>query len=398
MSLLLNYNTPVISKDQKIWVVHPGKGRRLLKQFRESNKIYLELPDTAFTSEVNSLTYNSYMKKKAVKDLVRKNANRALESKNLFSSSENVSLPGLDLLGGLERYDSKPPLNPELQKQFGPTVGLLGRFFIQMKEGDLVLVPGRGGSRSSVLCGLVTSGISETNTVPLAKFGNRKAQARNVKWIYNIERRDQLSDGVFRKLSRPPAVQEITEENDKLTVYEAVFENFIVGDTSRALVFARDYDGRDPTALHPLNVLSKALLAAAHCRDVGKLDELANATDVADFAQKFYDPSLLENYTLSFSSPGQTGIFPRKPQHGLIVSAMIAMTLASPGLSGCAGQSIQSTNTTSIGNQSSDDTDQAIQELLDTMSPKFRTQLDDLAKSADKQLRLETPIKVTEID
>lgn len=149
MTVTLKFNTPVIPRTKRMWVVRPGSGYRLHKDFLENSRIYLEMPDLVLDETVNDLGYGSYVSNPSVKDLIRRNAHRTLVSQNLYRG-QTLDVPGIYLLGNFADTPPKPPANPRLSKQFGATVGNLGRFIVQMDIGDYIVVPGRGGTRAAV--------------------------------------------------------------------------------------------------------------------------------------------------------------------------------------------------------------------------------------------------------
>lgn len=185
-------------------------------------------------------------------------------------------------------------------------------------------------------------------------------------------------------------MSEVTSLDTKIDFYDSVFENYVVGDRSRSLIFARKYSGKDPTALDEMNLLNKFYLAAVHCVTVGRIDELKNVRTVAEFVQRNYTEELLLNYTQNYSSPGQTGLYGRNPIHTLAVSGLFALA-SSFSLSSCMSQDVAVAES-----ESSDEKEDAahIQSvILQTINPDLARDSDEKFNIANEKLALETPIE-----
>lgn len=389
MAVVVELNTKVIDKNQNIWVIFPGRGRKYFNRFYDEKKIFLDLPGTLFDERVNEISMSQY-RKQEVKDYVRKNVVRSLKIQEWTRETETEIFP---TNAPSKNLDDFPTRFPEEPKNFGSIVSTAGKFFIGMKHGDLVLVPGKGGAFSSVHFGELRGGFSPTNSVRLPKFREERAQARNVNWLGVDASRVDFSRDVYGYLTRPPAIHQISDPKAKLEVYGTAYKNYIVGDKSRALVFAKEYDGKDPTAVNPVNDAVKFLVAVYNCHAQQNAHELQKITDIKAFSEKYYNPDLLDNYTLDFHSPGQYGIYPREAALSLFLSTTMALS-SGIGLSSCHGETIKLENNMSDQIKGAEEYEPHINELIQTLSPEAKQQVDELSNEAKAQIGLTTPLVV----
>lgn len=389
MEISIDLRAKVIDSEQKIWIVFPGTGRRFLTQFMRQNIMFLDLPGTQFTAE-NALLPMSAYRRKSVKDIVRSNItfshvlSRAIIEDEIGYATQTIDRE-------LGNYVYRPE---ELGNKYNVMVGSAAKFFIGMKKGDLVLIPGKGGAFSNVHIAEISSDFDPADRTFLPKYRREPIQLRRIRVLPQTATRRDFSDSVYKKLSRPPAVQWITLEDDLKSVYDIAYGNYVFGDSSRALIYANDYDGKDPTAINDFNDVTKFLIAAYNCYLQGNADALRNATDIQAFSNDYFDRDLVNNYTLDFHSPGQFGLYPSRREIAAFLTGITALSLAT-GLSGCIGQKVSITNSLEKDPEYSECVEDAVDFLVENISRECAIQTDQKTNSAKADIGISTPAQVT---
>ncbi|MEQ9518047.1 MAG: hypothetical protein RLN89_01270, partial [Parvibaculum sp.] len=121
-------STKVVDLGTSIWVVHPGRSRRFFNHFYEHNVLFLELPGL-------NISLEALKKTETVRQHIR------------------MSLAFMEYYGGRSREGKKvPSANPRSYDgsagdgQLASLVGSARKLFAVAKRGDLVIVPGKGGT------------------------------------------------------------------------------------------------------------------------------------------------------------------------------------------------------------------------------------------------------------
>lgn len=389
MAISIDLRAKVIDPEQKVWIVFPGTGRRFLTQFMRQNIMFLDMPGTQFTAENGLLPMSAY-RRKSVKDIVRSNITLSHEL-SIKIIEDKIGYATQEIDRDLSNYVYRPE---ELGNKYNTMVGSAAKFFVGMKKGDLVLIPGKGGAFSNVHIAEVSTDFDPEDKTYLPKYRREPIQLRKIRVSPQTATRRDFSDSVYKKLSRPPAVQWITQEEDLKSVYDVAYENYVYGDSSRALIYAKDYDGKDPTAINDFNDVTKFLIAAYNCYLQGNTEALRNATDIQAFSNTYFDRDLVNNYTLDFHSPGQFGLYPSRREIAAFLTSITALSLAS-GLSGCMGEKVSITNSLEKDPEYSECVENAVDFLIENISSECASQTDKKTNNAKADIGISTPAQVT---
>lgn len=382
----IDFNTSIIPSSQKVWIVHPGRNRKFLNSFIERSRIYLDLP--ALQIDVENIDSFDIV---TARNHLRQNINRSLTYLDSIrprpGTIQSVFMP----TATLESF-GRPP--ERFYKSANSILTTTNRFFREMKRGDLVLIPGRGGVHSGMHAGLIADDVKNARLINIGEY-REKMLSRSISWIRHDLTRGQFSPEVYNKITKPPAIKPIHTSENKVNVYNQVFENYVYGDIARTLIFGRQYDGKDPTATNGVNEVIKFLVAAQRCIEIGEIDTLQNATSLKDIISKYHTPDLYENYTINFNSAGQLGPILKSKKVAITASAVLAVLVAAAtGVHVYNGGLIELTNTAIISGDDPSVYAPNVRELMDSFPKVVVDEMTQKITESNQSLGLETPLEV----
>jgi len=383
----IDFNTSIIPNDQNVWVVHPGRNRKFLNSFLERRKIYLDLPslqvDIGNISNFDFVDARNHLKLNINRSLTYLDSIRPKQGQvaSLFNAENELSSFKL------------PPLR--YYKSVNSVLSTANRFFLEMQKGDLIIVPGRGGMYSGIHAGVIEDDVSDATHITIGEY-DEKMLARSVKWIRHDLTRGQFSSAVYGKITKPPAIKSIHSDEDRVDVYNQVFENYVYGDVARTLIFGRKYDGKDPTATNGINEVIKFLVAAQNCIEMGEIETLKASTSLREIIDRYHSAELYENYTINFNSPGQLGPILKNKKFAITASAVLAV-LVSAGAGYDLindGGLINLANTAHITGEDPSIYAPNVNELMDSLPSTVVDEMTQKISESDESLGLETPMEV----
>jgi hypothetical protein len=327
----------------------------------------------------------------SAKKHLKQNINRSLTYIDSIRPRQGMARSVFNPTSTLNTF-KRPP--ERFYKSVNSILTVANRFFREMKRGDLVLIPGRGGVHSGMHAGLVADDVKDARLITIGEYGE-KMLSRSVSWIRHDLTRGQFSPEVYNKITKPPAIKSIHASENKVNVYNQVFENYVYGDVARTLIFGRKYDGKDPTATNGINEVIKFLVAAQNCIEKGEVNYLRNATSLQDVILKYHTPDFYENYTINFNSPGQLGPILKNKKFAITASAALAILVASAaGYHVYNGGVIDLINTAVISGDDPSIYEPNVNELMNSLPKVVVDEMTQKVTDSNQSLGLETPLEV----
>jgi hypothetical protein len=292
----------LVSEDVSIWLVYAGIRRRHLDEFRRSKTVFLETP--GFNANKNTFSdFDEVRQRLAMSDAIRR-----------WQLQKNGPRPS-------RRFANYQPPGPQSAdfKSFLAEAANIDRLFNEVKVGDLVLSPPLGHF-NPFLIGEITKEWEPDDAIGIPFFEDELVPVRRVRWLANHLSRRDFSNNLAKRLINRHAISEVdpafTEE-----ILRKVYPSFIWGDESKIDLFGTKYSGDDPIEILESAKLLKYAVAAAFAHDNGHFEEFQSlAYDEA--IRKFYDVNLVEQFGMTFNSPGK-------------FLAVIKSATASPKIAAC---------------------------------------------------------------
>lgn len=299
MSVLsVKLGVEVISDTKRMWLVHAGHQRRLLKSFEDTQRIFLELPGIGLNDRVLKDEQSLRQRIKYAE---------ALRSAGSLSDGQNTIRIG-DFDGSADRAISQ-------------AVRTVRHMFSDMQIGDLIVVP-TGGAYSPVRFGEIISEFSPDDRIRVDLYDFADVPARRVRWLERDRLKKDMPTDLVALLEKPPAVSELHRSDRTEKLFGYAYESYIKKGEGWSLISAPGYDGNDPQAIiapHQLIAFCVALYWAT--------EQKADLTGLSfeQIVNRFYTVKDIEDFGVSFASPGLLGFKTRNPKLAMFVTSMVAI-------------------------------------------------------------------------
>lgn len=297
-TLHVKLGVEVITEAKKIWLVHAGHQRRLLDEFERNQRIFLELPGIGLTERLLN-------DDKSLRQRIR--YAEALRSAGGLTDGQSTIRIG-DFDGAADRKISQ-------------AVRTVRHMFRDMRVGDLIVVP-TGGAYSPVRFGEITSDFSPDDRIRIDLYSFADVPSRRVKWLERDRLKKDMPTDLVDLLEKPPAVSEIHRSDRTEKMFGYAYESYIMKGEGWSLISAPGYDGNDPQAIiapHQLIAFCVALYWATE----KKADLSGLSFD--QIIERFYTVNDIEDFGVSFASPGLLGFKTRNPKLAMFVTGMVAI-------------------------------------------------------------------------
>lgn len=307
----IDVRTKVIGSETRILAVHAGVRRRYFSIFRDGNFVFLELPGFEGGPAVFDDT-------PVLRQHLR--ASEAIASFAVLDPSRSSRQPP-------ERRPSSYP-NDVGDAAFARFVGTV-RSLYTASVGDLVLVPSYGGQYGDVLIGEIQAPFSVRDRVPVERYNNELVPYRRVKWLPVHVLRRNLSVALSRRLENRTAATEINRAQFGREVFSIAYNNYSDQTISKLELTGNKYE--DPFDLVPVATLVRYFAAAyaaiegGHETDIGK-------SSIPELIEKYYSKELLQNFAVTFSSPGKVKVVGVGAGLGLFILAGLGVAMHSTSL------------------------------------------------------------------
>jgi hypothetical protein len=367
--------TKIVSQDTQIWVVFPGRSRRFLNTFLRRKVIFLETPGIKLRPSIanDKLKLRQHTRMSLAMAEYLRGATKRVPSRNPRTYSDDVFKDRADQV-----------LASNVRKMFG-----------KMKVGDLVVVPGK--VFEPVYFGEVGADFSADDTIFVERYGDEPIPCRKVRWLNAGVQRIEIPPYLQGYLSKPPAIARVQRSIDTEEFFRLAYPSVVLAEKSAVIMDGPLYDGKNPLATHEANFLVSYFISAFSAIEEEKLEEFSKL-DVKSAIEKFYDPELVQSFTQNFNSPGKFGLQALSAALAIFVSAGIAISLLNFTVSELAG-GIEVTNSVSAEDaQIASDAGVKLDYLFNALHKEQIEEINSLAKKAQENVGLETPVQVEKIE
>ena len=368
----IDLRTKIVDPAQQIWVVFPGRRRRFFEEFKETSRLFLELPGLGLSNALRE--DGSFDDHELLKRVKRSMSYGTYEDSLRAGNPIEVPADQLNQYH-VDREDGR------VRTMFGCVNGL----FQRMKAGDLVVVPGKG-AYGEVLFGEVEGNFSRDDNIQFGRFGDHSINTRRVRWIKNISERRELPRHIARHLERPPAVHQIQRSLKNDRVFGVAYESYMTHATAETIIRAPEYSGKNPLETLSFQRLLAALTAVYFAKQEGIDPAQIEEMTLDSFTNRYLPDEAFLEYQFSFASPGFVRARPRLVSLAVFLTAAVPLALA--GINNMAdGESIFVTNS---AGELSPEIEQDVRESLEfmkaTMAHRQTQEIDSMAEQSKEQL------------
>lgn len=261
-----------VAPDVKVFVVHPGEGKKYFDFFYRSNIVFLNIPGMDLC--INDFGNNELLRKKLRRTI------SIIDGKEIFP---------------IETYSGEA-------KGISPLFGSFSALYARAKIGDLIIVPSRGYFEP-FLIGEIISDYNDEDVI-IIHSDEYKTPYRKVRWLRIDINKKRVSEALATQMINRKAVIEINDEDLIKEVLGLAYGKYTYKNTSKSYLSGSNYNSTN------LEGIIDTLTA---------INMLAKKLNVADTLE----------IKINFNSPGGIGLISK----GKI--AIFIAGLASTCLSGC---------------------------------------------------------------
>ncbi len=369
---VIDLATKIISPEKKIWLVHPGNGRRYYDFFYRNKMVFLLMPGL----NLKETSFGSVEK-------IRQHIRMANALRKYSSSDTNDTPPSRNI----NTYSS------DSGNDVNSAVGNVISLYQTAQPGDLVVVTGYG-QYSRVLMGEITTEFDPTERIELeGKFSYADVQYRKVKWISTKYQRRDFEEELAKRLVNRKACVQLNRDAMSEQLYRYAYLSYILGNKSKVEFEGPDYSGTNPLELYPSVRLVSYFAAAYAAIQDDRMDEF-KALSISAAINEFYDPSLMENFMQEFNSPGKFEMFAKASVMALFITIGVAAATSDISFAEFA-QNLSVTNSKDSGADA--DLDSAAEKfdfLMNSLGNDKLNELDELGQESTDTIGLKSPAKV----
>ncbi|MER9654393.1 hypothetical protein NKJ26_12870 [Mesorhizobium sp. M0152] len=304
MSIIVDPAIRILPDNHRIFVLHPGEGKRFYGDFQASDSVFLDLPGISFPTapDLNDTSLR----------------NKLRMARRIGIWRRRGSNP-----------DDKPSRNPDDYAVTTVTVDAprfvheVHDLYTEAKAGDLIIVPGKGYG-STVFFGEVMNDFDPDFTVTSHRYPDETIPARKVKWLPVNLSKQQFNRRLIRLMQNRQAIIQVTREDDRREIYTHAYGDYVWKESSGNLIRVTkdDIDLNDLNkAVDLTNFFASQYLALKN----GEL-ELFLAMGFHEAIDKYYDKTYFGGVNVEIHSPGYFGRPMKKAAMAGYVSAMLALS------------------------------------------------------------------------
>ena len=299
--VLFDIATKIVTKDQQIWSLFPGIGRKFFGMFIEYSAIFLDTPGLRISSAVLQDD-----------DLLRQHVAMSHAWIKYYYDSER-DLPS-------NRPDDYPIIkNPS----FNAAVGNVRNVFIHMKPGDLVLVGGHS-LYDPILIGEISEPFDARKYVRYERYGNERIPLRAVNWLNTTLERRWLSQPLSKLLSNRRAVVTVEKNSFGEEVYRFAYGDYVSGAESRYIYKGPKYRNIATSAVPGIDLISY-FCAAFNAAEEDELAKFSNL-NIREAIDNYFEQDILYSFEIDFSSPGEYVLHAKRAVLPLLVAVLVSAT------------------------------------------------------------------------
>lgn len=304
MTLILDPAIRILPEAHKIFVLHPGQGKRFYRDFAQTSSVFLDLPGISFATPPD------------------------IKNEHLRNKLRMARRIGLWRRADSPRKDT-PSRNPDdyaLKNPSGDTprfVHEVHDLYTEAKAGDLIAIPGKGYD-SKVFFGEFANDFDPDFVVESGRYPDETIAARRVRWLPIEKAKREFGRRLIRLMQNRQAIIQISQETDRREVYTQVYGDYIWRESSGNLIRVTKQD----IDLHDLNKaveLTNFFAAQYIALKRGELEQFLKL-EFHDAIDTYYDRSLFGGVNVEIHSPGWIGRPMRNAVMASYVSAMLALS------------------------------------------------------------------------
>jgi hypothetical protein len=305
MPIIVDPEIRILPDNHKIFILHPGSGKRFYADFRDSESVFLDIPGIKFTHSPSSDNP---------------------ELRNLLRMSRKIA--------NWKRNGEKgepPSRNPDTYSVANPSTQIpklahaIFDLYHEAQPGDLVIVPGRGYN-STVYIGEFVGSFDPEFTVQSIRYSAESIPARRVRWLPADMAKSQFNRRLIRLMQNRQAIIQINEDSEHRAIYNIAYGDYIWKESSGSLIRVTE-DEIDLNDLNKAVDLTNYFAAQYLALKKGELSEFLTL-DFHVAIETYYDKNYFGGVSVEIHSPGY---FNRRMKDVLLagyVSAMLALSAA----------------------------------------------------------------------
>jgi hypothetical protein len=299
--VLFDLATKIVTKDQQIWSIFPGIGRKFFGMFIEHGAVFLDTPGLRISSAV---LQND--------DLLRQHVAMSHAWIKYYYNPDR-DLPS-------NRPDDYPIIKIP---SFNAAVGNVRNVFIHMKPGDLVLVGGHS-LYDPILIGEIAEPFDARKYARYERYGNDRIPIRSVNWLQTGVERRWLSQPLSTLLSNRKAVVRVDKTAFGEEIYRFAYGDYISGTESRYIYKGPKYKNIALAAVPGIDLISY-FCAAFNAAELGELVQFAKQ-DIKKGTDDYFEQDVLYSFEIDFSSPGAYVLHAKRAVLPLLVAVLVSAT------------------------------------------------------------------------
>lgn len=302
MAIIVDPEIRILADNQKIFILHPGDGKRFYSDFIETNSVFLDLPGIQLAAEIDIDDEN-------FRDSLRMAKRISLWYR---SGSKKDAKPSREL----NDYKVKHP--SAKAPKFAHAIHNL---YMDAAPGDLIIIPGKG-YKSTVYIGEFIEEFDPKYFVMSHRYGIEKIPARKVRWLDVNIAKGQFNQRLIRLMQNRQAIIEVTKDSDKRDIYEFAYGEYIWKETSGSFIRVSEdeIDVRDLTNAFDLtNYFASQYIALK----MGEL-ELFLKLPFHEAIETYYDKKYFGGVSVEIHSPGYFG----RPMKDVMLAGYVSVMLA----------------------------------------------------------------------
>lgn len=370
---IIDINTTIIPASKRIWIVQPGKNRKFFDDFERESRVYLEFPGL-------DLSPRDLGDDGAVRQHIRRSVAMVGHRGPVRDDGATINLAD---------YPQYPDAATAI---FLRTVRHLTS---NMAVGDLVVVPGFG-AYSRVLFGEIATPLNLADRARIHPYLWGDILFRRTHWLSVNRFKQELPLDLVKYIGKPPAIAEVARNALTERFFEYAYGSFIKEGQSWSTITAPTYRGNDPSAISQPTRLIEFAVAAYRATGAGQ--DLSGLS-MDQIIERYYDPTDIEHFGLSFNSPGRLDFKARDSKLAIFVSVVIAMAGAGM-LSGCKANSepVQITNSKTVDQAMSVEMQQQITLMVDGIDQPTAAKLDRIGQESKEKIGLKSVAQISKTE
>jgi hypothetical protein len=188
---MIDIATRFLPAQHKIWILHPGSGKRQLKIFANESVVFLEIPGFSPTE----FTFSDVK-------LIRRHLRMANAIRKYARNSNENSPPSRNFL----HYDDELG-----DRSFNSSVSNIRSLYGEANKGDLIIVPSYG-QYNNVLAGELTKDFNTDDYLYVNPLQDELTPVRPVKWMPRTFQRREISEDLSCLMSNRHAIIRIKKK------------------------------------------------------------------------------------------------------------------------------------------------------------------------------------------